>query len=185
MNGTLIDRLMGGLDRVVQALCVVCLAVVLFAVTWQVLARYVTRASSSWTVDLAALAFVWLSMLAIALGVRQGRHMVLDIWEFLPSRRWIAILVTTVASVLVLVAIVALILYGAQALPSAMRRSLPGLGVPFGLLSLAVPVGCALAAVFAVEAWFRTVFNRDPDSDPLPSRILCQPEDELVVKGEI
>jgi TRAP-type C4-dicarboxylate transport system permease small subunit len=185
MQGTLIDKIMGGLDRIVQVLCVVFLAVVLFAVTWQVLARYVTRASSSWTVDLASLAFVWLAMLAIALGVRQGRHMVLDVWEFLPNKRWLTVIVTTIASVLTLTAIVALIWFGFEALPSAMRRNLPGLGVPFGYISLAVPVGCLFSAVFAVEAWARIVFNRDPEADPLPSSVLFQPKDEITVKGEI
>ncbi|MGB4137664.1 MAG: TRAP transporter small permease [Microbacterium sp.] len=185
MQGSLMDRLTNGLDRAVQLLCVVFLAVVVVSVTWQVLARYVTHASSSWTVDLAALAFVWLAMFSIALGVRQGRHMVLDIWEFFPNRRWLTVLITTVSSVLVLATIAALIWFGFEALPSAMRRKLPGLGVPFGLVSLAVPVGCILSAIFAVEAWFRTVMNRDPEADPLPSRVIFQPEGEITIKGEI
>jgi TRAP-type C4-dicarboxylate transport system permease small subunit len=185
MNGRLIDRIMNGLDRVTQVLCVIALALVVVAVSWQVLARYVTRASSSWTVDLAQISFVWLTMFAIALGVRQGRHMVLDIWDFFPRKRVLGVVVTTIASVLVLVTIVALIWFGFEALPSAMRRKMPGLHIPTGWMSLAVPVGCILAAVFAVEAWFRTVMNRDPEVDPLPSHIIYQPEGDLTVKGEI
>ncbi|MGF3057095.1 TRAP transporter small permease [Microbacterium sp. YY-01] len=185
MQHSLLDRIMNGLDKAVQWLCVVFMALVVFAVSWQVLARYVTRASSSWTVDLAALAFVWLSMFAIALGVRQGRHMVLDIWEFFAHRRWLTVLITTVASLLVLLTIAALVWYGFQALPSAMRRTMPGLGVPFGLVSLAVPVGSILCAIFAVEAWVRTVMNKDLEADPLPSHIIFQPAGETVVKGEI
>lgn len=181
----LVNRIMDGLDRVVQVLCVAFLGLVLFAVTWQVVARYVTRASSSWTVDLAALAFVWLAMLSIALGVRQGRHMALDIWEYLPKRRWIAVLTTSVASALVLATIVALAWYGFEAVPSAMRRELPGLQLPFGWVSLAVPVGAVLSAIFTIEAWARMVFAKDFDEDPLPSWVICQSKDEITVKGEV
>lgn len=181
----LVDRIMSTLDVIVQWLCVVFLTLIVISVSWQVLARYVTRESSSWTTEVASLAFVWLSMLAIALGVRQGRHMVLDIWEYLPQKRWLRITVTTVASGLVLFTLAVLVFYGIDALPSALRRNMPGIDLPFGLISLAVPVGCGIAALFAVEAWWKLVRNPDPDVDPLPSRVLFQSEDSTMVKGEV
>ncbi|WAC66882.1 TRAP transporter small permease [Agrococcus sp. SL85] len=181
----LVDRIMSMLDVIVQWLCVAFLALIVISVSWQVLARYVTRESSSWTTEVASLAFVWLAMLAIALGVRQGRHMVLDIWEYLPQRRWLRIAVTTVASALVLFTLAVLVLYGIEALPSALRRNMPGIDLPFGLISLAVPVGCGISALFAIEAWWRLVRNPDPEVDPLPSRVLFQSEEDTMVKGEM
>lgn len=180
-----VTTVLNWLDRSIQVLCVIFLATVLAAVTWQVLARYVTRASSSWTVDLAALAFVWLAMLSISLGVRQGRHMVFDVWEFFKYRRWLTVTITTVASALVVLTALALTWYGIVALPSTMRRMLPGLKIPSGFISLAVPVGCALSVLFAVEAWARTVFNKNPDEDPLPSAVICEDHNSLSVKGEL
>lgn len=181
----LVDRLMSTLDVIVQWLCVLFLTLIVVSVTWQVLSRYVTRDSASWTTEVASLSFVWLSMLAIALGVRQGRHMVLDIWEYLPQHRWLRVTVTTVASALVLFTLAVLVFYGIEALPSALRRNMPGVNLPFGLISLAVPVGCAISALFAVEAWWKLVRNPDPDVDPLPSRVLFQSEDSTMVKGEV
>lgn len=181
----LLERMLTLLDRIVQWACVIALTVITLAVTWQVLTRYVTRDSASWTVEVASLAFVWLSMLAIALGVRQGRHMVLDVWDYLPERRWLRISVTTVASVLVLGTLVALTIFGMEALPSAMSRNMPGIDLPFGLISLAVPVGSALAAIFAIEAWWKLVREPDPNVDPLPSAVLFQSEEDTMVKGEI
>ena len=89
-------RLLGRLDLAVQMLCILLLGVVIVGVMWQVLARYVTRDSTAWTAELASYAFVWLAMLAIALGVRRGRHMVLDIWEYVRYRRWLARLIPNV-----------------------------------------------------------------------------------------
>lgn len=180
-----VERALSALDSIVQWLCVVCLGAILVSVTWQVVSRYVTRDSASWTTEVASLAFVWLAMLAIALGVRQGRHMVLDIWEYLPQHRWLRVTVTTVASALVLFTLAVLVFYGFEALPSALRRNMPGVNLPFGLISLAVPVGCAISALFAVEAWWKLVRNPDPDVDPLPSRVLFQSEDSTMVKGEV
>ncbi|SEB62521.1 TRAP-type C4-dicarboxylate transport system, small permease component [Paramicrobacterium humi] len=180
-----IERILSALDTIVQWLCVLALAAVTFAVSWQVITRYVTRDSASWTLEVAALAFVWLSMMAIALGVRQGRHMVLDIWEYVPERRWLRITITTVSSALVLATLVALTWFGVEALPSAMRRNMPGIDLPFGLVSLAVPVGSAIAAIFTIEAWWRLVRNPDPDADPLPSAVLFQSGEDTMVKGEI
>jgi len=181
----LLERILTLLDRVVQWACVVALAVITVAVSWQVLTRYITRDSATWTVEVASLAFVWLSMLAIALGVRQGRHMVLDIWEYVPERRWLRITITTVASALVLATLIALTVFGMEALPSALRRNMPGTDLPFGLISLAVPVGSALAAIFAIEAWWKLVREPDPEADPLPSAVLFQSEEDTMVKGEI
>jgi len=180
-----LDRALGALDKIVQALCVLCLAVVTFAVSWQVVARYVTQSSSSWTSELGTLAFVWLAMLAIAIGVRHGRHMVLDVWEYMPPRRWLRNTVTVTSGLLILGTLLALVYFGWTGVPSAMARNMPGLGLPFGLNSLAVPVGCAIAAVFCLEAIVRQLVNRDPDIDPLPSKIIFQPSDEQTVKGEI
>lgn len=180
-----LDRALGALDKVVQALCVLCLTVVTFAVSWQVIARYVTKSSSSWTSELATLAFVWLTMLAIAIGVRHGRHMVLDIWEYLPRKRWVRNAVSITSGLLILGTLLTLLYFGWMGVPSAMARNMPGLGLPFGLNSLAVPFGCALAAVFSLEATVRLLVNRDPDADPLPSKIIFQSPDEQTVKGEI
>lgn len=180
-----IERIMSALDTVVQWACVLCLTLVAVSVSWQVLTRYVTRDSATWTTEVSALAFVWLSMLAIALGVRQGRHMVLDIWEYVPERRWLRIAITSIASGLVLATLIALTWFGMEALPSAMRRNMPGIDLPFGLISLAVPVGSAIAAIFAVEAWWRLIRNPDPEVDPLPSAVLFQSEEDTMVKGEI
>jgi len=181
----LIDQIMSTLDKIVQWFCVLCLVVITVAVTWQVIARYVTRDSSSWTTEVSSLAFVWLSMFAIALGVRQGRHMVLDIWEYAPAHRWLRVTITTIASALVLFTLAVLVWFGIEALPSALQRNMPGIDLPFGIISLAVPVGCAISALFAVEAWWKLVRNTDPEVDPLPSTVLFQSEEDVLVKGEV
>lgn len=147
-------------------------------------ARYITSASTPWTVELASYSFVWLSMFAIALGIRRGRHMVLDIWEYIPSRRWLTVLIDTIAALTVALVLVLLIWFGMETLAPAFRRTMPGLGLPYGLVSLAIPVGSVFALIFAVEAWWRTLHAK-PGEDPLEFGVLYQPKDVVVIKGEV
>ena len=179
-----IDRILSGLDRVLQVICVLLLGVVVFAVSWQVISRYVTASSASWTVELASYAFVWLAMIAIALGVRRGRHMVLDIWEYVPYKRWLMRILETVTAVIVVAVLGALVWYGFEALPPSFRRSSPGLGVPFGWVALAVPVGSAFSLIFAIEAWWK-LFHAPQGVDPLTAPVLYQPADVIIIKGEV
>lgn len=178
------ERLLTGLDIALQWIAVALLAVVVFAVTWQVLARYVTTSSSAWTSELASLAFVWLAMLAIPLGIRRGRHMVLDIWEYFPYRRWLQRSVTTVSAIVVILTFALLVLFGFEAAGPAFNRTMAGLPISFGWIALAVPVGSVFSAIFAVEAWWR-LFTAEKDVDPLDDPVLCQPDDVVVIKGEL
>ena len=86
---------------------------------------------------------------------------------------------------LVLFTLGVLVFYGIDALPSALRRNMPGIDLPFGYISLAVPVGAGISALFAIEAWWKLVRNPDPDVDPLPSKVLFQSDEDVLVKGEV
>lgn len=181
---TLVDKVLATLDRILQIAGVLLLLTVVFAVTWQVIARYVTSSPSAWTSELASYAFVWLAMIAIALGVRRGRHMVLDIWEYVPYRRWLVRSVDTAAALIVIGSLAALVWFGLESLGPAWRRTMPGLGLPMGWVSLAVPVGCAFSLLFAIEAWWKT-FHAERGEDPLQAKVLFQPDDVVVIKGEL
>lgn len=163
------------------------LATVVVAVSWQVFSRYIAQSSSTWTAELAQYSFVWLAMLAIALGVRRGRHMVLDIWEYVPYRRWIVRTVDTLAALVVVAVLALLVLYGLENLGPAWRRQVPTLGVPYAWVVLAVPVGSALALVFGIEAWWKTFHTRKPDTPGEPelagTMLFAEPADELAEKG--
>ena len=179
-----VSRVLSGFDLVLQVVCIALLASVILGVTWQVLARYVTQASSAWTAELASYSFVWLAMLAIALGVRRGRHMVLDIWEYVRYRRWLSRTIDTVAFVIVGGTLLLLLTFGIEGLGASWSRTAPGLGISTGWVALAVPVGSAIALLFAVEAWWLN-FNAAEGDDPLDAPLIHQPADHIVIKGDV
>ncbi|WP_347344986.1 TRAP transporter small permease [Microbacterium sp.] len=179
-----IGRGLQGLDLALQWIAMALMAVVVFSVTWQVLARYVVSTSSAWTSELASLAFVWLAMLAIPIGIRRGRHMVLDIWEYFPYRKWLERSVTTVSAIIVVATFLLLVWFGFEAARPAFNRTMAGLPISFGWIALSVPVGAIFSAVFAIEAWWRLI-HAEKDVDPLDDPVLYQPDDVVVIKGEV
>lgn len=179
-----IDKGLDSFDLVLQILGILLLGSVAISVTLQVFSRYITQSSIPWTAELASYSFVWLSMIAIALGIRRGRHMVLDVWEYLPDRRWLAITIETVAAAVVAAVLILLAWYGSQGLGAAFNRTLPGLGIAYGWVTLAVPVGSVVALIFAIEAWWKRIHAKQGE-DPLTAKVLFQPKDSIIIKGEI
>lgn len=183
----IVETVLNVLDRVLQIAVVILMALVLVAVSWQVFSRYVAQSSSTWTAELAQYSFVWLAMLAIALGVRRGRHMLLDIWEYLPYRRWLIRLIDTIAALVVVAVLALLVLYGFESLGPAWRRTVPTLGIPYAWVILAVPVGAGMSLLFGIEAWWKTFHARRPDGPGEPElgspMLFAEPEDELAEKG--
>lgn len=145
------------IDRLTQVICVVLASVIVLSVVGQVLARYITSDSTPWAAELATYSFVWLTMLSIALGVRRGRHMALDVWEYVPTPRWVDRMLEAVVALIIIGVLAVLAWYGVGALPAAANRLSPGLGIPFSFVSAAVPVGCGLSIIFQIELYVREV----------------------------
>lgn len=141
------------LEKVLEAACVAALIVVVIAVSWQVIARYVTEASTAWAPELAQIAFVWCALLAIPVGVRRGRHMMIDVWTGIKNKT-VQAAISTFAMIVVVGVSGTLVYFGINMLPVALSRTLPGLGISAGIANIAVPVGFTLCAIFAIESWW-------------------------------
>jgi TRAP-type C4-dicarboxylate transport system permease small subunit len=77
--------------RLLQVSLVAAVVVMLACIVLQVVMRYVVGRSLSWSEELAVLMFAWATLGGLALGVREGIHVRLDIFlAALPpaGRRW-------------------------------------------------------------------------------------------------
>ncbi len=153
------------LDRLLQVFALILFAIMAVSVFWQVISRYLTEQSSTWTGEVATASFVWLSMIAIALGVRRGRHMVMDLWSYFPNIRWLDGLVSLIALLGTLIVLWLFVSFGIEGLGPSFQKVFPGIGVAYGWMTLAVPVGFACSMLFAVEAWWiKTFLHEDPST---------------------
>lgn len=159
------------------------LSAVVLVVSWQVFSRYITSASASWAPELAQLVFVWTALFAIAIGVRQRKHMVVDAFSAVKNRTVNAVLNTFSSAVVVAVSLT-LAWFGYDSLAVSFRRDFPALGVSTGWMHLAVPIAFLACAIFAAEAWFRTVVLGEEKADEV-TELLEEAEeaDELMETG--
>ncbi|MGP9539116.1 TRAP transporter small permease [Brachybacterium sp. AOP43-C2-M15] len=148
-----VKKVLDTVERAVMLAAVVSLAVIVLTVVWQVFARYVTSQSTSWAPELAQTAFVWTALLAIPLGTRSGRHMLVDIWR--GRSETLQKLMFTLASVAVMLICLALFVYGIEMLATSSQRKLSSLGISSGWQMAAVPVGFGLSFIFQLEVLVR------------------------------
>lgn len=68
------------------------LVIVVFAVCWGVVTRYITEQPATWTSEVAGIAFAWLIFVGAAAGFKYGMHVAIDMGvALLPlrPRRWL------------------------------------------------------------------------------------------------
>jgi TRAP-type C4-dicarboxylate transport system permease small subunit len=148
--GDALRRPLAALARGVRAVVVGLVAVMLGALALQVLMRYVFGQALSWSEELALLCFSWAMLLAIALGVRDGVHVRMDlIATRLPAAlgRWLdksVALAITGAGGFVAWA-------GMNYVQDSFGATSAAIGYPTAWLYACAPVGGALILVFALE----------------------------------
>lgn len=111
--------------------------------------RYVMGMGIRWANELALLLQVWFTFIAMALGVRKGLHISINI---MPEKLSVTInwVLTKLHAVIIIGVGVVMVVYGRQLVISTMRSVLPAMGLRSGFLYLALPVGGALIILESV-----------------------------------
>ena len=140
------DRLAGAVRGVVVALALVMLV----ALALQVFMRFVVGQALSWSEELALGCFSWITLLSIALGVREAIHVRMDLLvDRLPDRlRQVVerLVAFSIAGVGTFVAWA-----GANYVVDSLGTTSAAIGYPIAWLYACAPVRGALVAVFALD----------------------------------
>ncbi len=143
-----------GFHAVVSRIClkiaVFGLNVILVAVLTQIFGRYVLNDSPTWTEILSLVVVLYVTCLAAAVGVRDGRHIGMEsLLNYAPPavHKWADILVCV--GMIVFGASMA---YGGTVLAEAMMSYVnPGLPISQGWSYVPLAVGGALIVLFSIE----------------------------------
>ena len=66
------------LDKFLEVLLMVSVAVLAVDVLWQVFTRFIMGKPSSWTEELATFLLIWVSLLGAAVALGRGAHLGID-----------------------------------------------------------------------------------------------------------
>ncbi len=136
---------------IVRAVVVGLLVGIVFAISWQVLTRYVPGLPvPRWTEEVSLILMVWLAMVGSALAVRTGEHLAMDILHRQVDPRLRDPLVRLVW--LLAAAFGAyLVWYGWELSMRTMMQTFSATKWPIGWMYLGIPVGGALMLFFSAK----------------------------------
>ena len=154
------------LDRMLETLVMVVVAVLVLDVLLQVFTRFVLNKPSSWTEELAVFMLIWVSLLAAAVALGRGAHLGIDYFVGkLPKRVRLATEVFVFFCVAAFSFLV-MVLGGIDLVRSTLElgQPSPALNVQMGHVYLAVPISgffLTLYAVIALVERLRTLLGKD------------------------
>lgn len=149
-----VERFLTALNTSTRVLVSLFLLSSVIVIFYQVFTRYILGFSEAWTEEYARYASVWITFLGIGLVARTREHIRLDFLDYIlgPKGRYFILFLETAAS-LVFYGILGY--QGAKILQATNRQIAPGLQVSLSLVYVAIPVGCLIFLVFALEYFFR------------------------------
>ncbi|PLC50212.1 TRAP transporter permease DctQ [Pollutimonas subterranea] len=137
------------LSRLVELLVFAVFLIMVLVVFGQVVLRYIFGVSLPWGSELSQYGMVWLCFLGAALAVKERDHMRVDYFINLLPRSLLPFI--HVLLNIILFAFVAYLSYSSVPITRAFMQDItPGLGIPYGLVSLAMPVGGVLMLLYLI-----------------------------------
>jgi TRAP-type C4-dicarboxylate transport system permease small subunit len=151
-------------SRMLSVVVVVMLAILIIPVAMQIVSRFTHIIPHYiWTEEMARFLFVWTIMLGATLGVREGSHLLVDIWPRLSPRPDAALrLITNIA---VLIAALVFVWAGIEFTQFAWHRISELAELPLWLIHVAWPVAGVSWLVFLGEQFYddlRVLMGRTP-----------------------
>lgn len=140
MERSVIRRAADLLYRVIQLICVVCLAGQVIIITYAVFGRFVLNKTPSWADEISRVLMVWMSLMAAALAVKDDTHVRMTVLDrlFGPVGTKVR---NACFSVLNIFFCGVLFWKGLELVDQASRTKLPGSGLPSSVLYASVCVG--------------------------------------------
>lgn len=141
------NKLLGLVESVLDKLLIAFFLTTVFAIVWQVIARYFLGSPTIWSEELARFLVVWVTMLGSAYVLEHGGHVAVTVFvDMLPDpwQRFFAWL----RDLIVIAMAGGLAYYGYGFAVSGARRTATGLGLQMSYAYAAIPVGAALIAFF-------------------------------------
>ncbi len=141
-------------DRLLETFLVALMATMVGNVLWQVFTRYVLGSPSSWTEELTRYLLIWLGLLGACTTFRRGQHLAVEtLVERLGAEARRAASLASLAAVAAFS--IAVLLVGGSNLVLVtleLEQRSAALGIPLGLVYLALPLTGTLLLFYVVVA---------------------------------
>lgn len=134
-------------------ICVGTLLVMSVVIFWQVVCRYVLKASLPWSEELSRYLLVWTAFIGGAYGVRLGAHIGVEAFTLLlPKKAQAALHIFVTFCLIILCAVI--FRYGCTIVGTqlAKHQLSPAMRVPMGYMYAAIPVGMVFFIIRYIQS---------------------------------
>ncbi len=139
-------------NRIVEAVLIGLMGAAVVNVSWQVFARYVLGAPSSFTDELARMLLIWIGLIGAAYGVGRRNHLSMNLIAARLGGRRRDLLGVVIDAVVGLFGLAVMVVGGGHLvmLTRELDQRSPALGVPLGLVYAAIPMAGILVVFYTV-----------------------------------
>ena len=138
------------LTKLIDIIIFFLFSLMVIVVFMQVILRYLFDMSLAWASEFSQYAMVWMTFLGAALAVKGRDHTRVDYFIQLFPRAWYKY-INVLINVVIMIFLIFLIYTSLPVVKAAMQDITPGLGIPYGLVSLSLLVGEVLMIVYLVS----------------------------------
>ena len=147
------------LDKFLEVLLMVSVAVLVVDVLWQVFTRFIMGKPSSWTEELATFLLIWVSLLGAAVALGRGAHLGIDYFTHKLSERDRIQIELFVFAVVSLFSFLVMVIGGIGLVKQtlALAQISVALHIPMGYVYLAIPISGAFLVLYGMIGFFERV----------------------------
>lgn len=147
----MIKRIKMILDKILEIIVMICMAVLVLDVLWQVFTRLVLKNPAKWTEEVAIFLLIWVALLGAAVALSLGSHLGIDYFVSKLSKTK-RIITEIIAFALIFAFAVYVMLYGGYDLVVStfeLGQTSPVFGLPMGYVYLAVPISGFFMVIYS------------------------------------
>jgi TRAP-type C4-dicarboxylate transport system permease small subunit len=126
--------------KLIKYVILILFAVIVVAVFYQVLMRYIFGSPPAWTEELSRFSLVWLIILSSSVCIRKSRHFNVDYITQMFSRRGLLVL-NMFLTLLVVLFLSVVMYYGFLSMLRAFDTTSPAMQISMGYVQLIFPLG--------------------------------------------
>ncbi len=157
-----LSNLLKGINKLTEILTIFIIVVLVIVVAAQVFFRYVLSDSLSWSEELARYLFIWVTFLGAEITLRYKEHIGLDF--LINNLKGIYKLILSLFIDLIIIGFATIVLIsGIELTQSTLNQYSSALGIPVGLVYLAIPVSMTLMIINVIHSMVNKVIKRSTD----------------------
>ncbi len=151
------------IDKTLAVVLIVLMSVMVLTVTWQVISRFILKAPSSYTEELARFLLIWIGLLGASYALRTKAHLGIDILPKYVSGLNRKVVLISVYILIIAFAFFIMIIGGYRLvdLTFTLDQTSAAMGVRMGYVYLVLPLSGLLMFYYAIVFIIQIIRNKD------------------------